>query len=48
MKALPSQPNLFIQVPKPSKISLRKLKDQSPIVAILYDPKRESFSHNLE
>ena len=41
MKALPSQPNLFLQVPKPSKISTRKIKDQSPITAPLYDPRRE-------
>jgi len=37
MKSLPSKPNLFLQVPKPSKIAQRKIKDQSPKDALLYD-----------
>jgi len=40
MKALPSQPNLFLQVPKPRKIAPRNIKDQSPKDAFLYVPER--------
>jgi len=37
MNALPSQSNLLLQVPKPSNIAPRKIQDQSPMAALLYD-----------
>jgi len=40
MKAIPSQPNLFLQVPKARKIAPRNIKDQSPKAALLYDLER--------
>jgi len=48
MKVLPSLPNLFLQVPKKREIAPRKDKDQSPMVALMYNPERESFSQNIK
>jgi len=49
MKALPSQPNLFLQVPKPSKKALRRSKVlHKQLQFCMIQREKESFSYNLE